>query len=133
MLSTYKKKQASEIAKILATEGMLFGKELEEYIKLNEMDGILRLKENEMDEFIDEVIKKVENQWRKTVLMYDKKNNITKLFINTEEVAKEINISMRTVYSSKKINSCINNRYILSIYKPGIKDLKLGLRNITKS
>ena len=104
MLSTYKKKQASEIAKILATEGMLFGKELEEYIKLNEMDGILRLKENEMDEFIDEVIKKVENQWRKTVLMYDKKNNITKLFINTEEVAKEINISMRTVYSSKKIN-----------------------------
>ena len=77
MLSTYKKKQASEIAKILATEGMLFGKELEEYIKLNEMDGILRLKENEMDEFIDEVIKKVENQWRKTVLMYDKKKNIT--------------------------------------------------------
>ena len=133
MLSTYKKKQASEIAKILATEGMLFGKELEEYIKLNEMDGILRLKENEMDEFIDEVIKKVENQWRKTVLMYDKKNNITKLFINTEEGAKDIHISMRTVYSSKKINSCINNRYILSIYKPGIKDLKLGLRNITKS
>lgn len=66
MLSGYKRNQAIEIAQILAVEGMLFGQELEEYIKLNEIDGIITLQEDEVDEFIDEVIKAVEKQWKKS-------------------------------------------------------------------
>lgn len=106
MLSTHKKKQASEIAKILATEGMLFGKELEEYIKLNEIDGIIRLdKENEMDEFIDEVIKKVEMQWRKAIVVYDKEENITQLFFNADDLAREINTSKSNISRGKRIKN----------------------------
>lgn len=133
MLSGYKKNQAIEIAQVLAMEGMLFGQELEEYIRLDEMDGIIILQEDERDEFIDEVIKNVENQWRKAVAVYDKKENITQLFLNAEDVAKKINTSMSNVYAGKRINSCVNNRYILSIYKPHINELSLGLKSIVSN
>lgn len=133
MLSRYKKNQAIEIAQVLAMEGMLFGQELEEYIRLDEMDGIIILQEDERDEFIDEVIKNVENQWRKAVAVYDKKENITQLFLNAEDVAKKINTSMSNVYAGKRINSCVNNRYILSIYKPHINELSLGLKSIVSN
>lgn len=133
MLSGYKKNQAVEIAQVLAMEGMLFGQELEEYIRLDEMDGIIILQEDERDEFIDEVIKNVENQWRKAVAVYDKKENITQLFLNAEDVAKKINTSMSNVYAGKRINSCVNNRYILSIYKPHINELSIGLKSIVSN
>ena len=74
MLSGYKRNQAVEIAQVLAMEGMLFGQELEEYIRLDEMDGLIELKDDERDEFIDEVIKAVEKQWKKAVAVYDKKD-----------------------------------------------------------
>lgn len=97
------------------------------------MDGIIILQEDERDEFIDEVIKNVENQWRKAVAVYDKKENITQLFLNAEDVAKKINTSMSNVYAGKRINSCVNNRYILSIYKPHINELSLGLKSIVSN
>lgn len=133
MLTRWKRNQAVEIAQVLAMEGMLFGKELEEYIRLDEMDGLIELKDDERDEFIDEVIKSVENQWRKAVAVYDKKENITQLFLNAEDVAKKINTSMSNVYAGKRINSCVNNRYILSIYKPHINELSLGLKSIVSN
>ena len=133
MLSGYKKNQAVEMAQILAIEGVLFGKELEEYIKLEEMDGLVELQEDERDEFIDEIIKTVEKQWKKAVAVYDKKENITKLFLNADDVAKQINTSTSNVYSSKRINSCVNDRYILSIYKPNINELSLGLKSIVSN
>lgn len=133
MLSKHKKTQAAQIAQVLAREGMLFGKELEEYIRLDEMDGIITLQEDEIDEFIDEVIKNVEMQWRKAIAVYDKKKNITQLFFNAEDVAREINTSKSNVYSGKRINTCVNDRYILSIYKPGIKELSIGLKSIVSN
>lgn len=133
MLSGYKRNQAVEIAQVLAMEGMLFGQELEEYIRLDEMDGLIQLKDDERDEFIDEVIKAVEKQWEKAVAVYDKKENITKLFLNADDVVKQINTSTSNVYSSKRINSCVNDRYILSIYKPHIKELSLGLKSIVSN
>lgn len=133
MLSGYKRNQAIEIAQILAVEGMLFGQELEEYIKLNEIDGIITLQEDEVDEFIDEVIKAVEKQWKKAIAVYDKKDKITKIFLKAEDAAKEINTSLSNIYASKRINSCVNNRYILSIYKPHIKELGLGLKSIVSN
>ena len=89
MLSGYKRNQAVEIAQVLAMEGMLFGQELEEYIRLDEMDGLIGLKDDERDEFIDEVIKAVEKQWKKAVAVYDKKDKITKIFSKAEDAAKE--------------------------------------------
>ena len=133
MLSGYKRNQAIEIAQILAVEGMLFGQELEEYIKLNEIDGIITLQEDEVDEFIDEVIKAVEKQWKKAIAVYDKKDKITKIFLKAEDAAKEINTSLNNIYASKRINSCVNDRYILSIYKPHIKELGLGLKSIVSN
>ena len=133
MLSGYTRNQAIEIAQILAVEGMLFGQELEEYIKLNEIDGIITLQEDEVDEFIDEVIKAVEKQWKKAIAVYDKKDKITKIFLKAEDAAKEINTSLSNIYASKRINSCVNDRYILSIYKPHIKELGLGLKSIVSN
>lgn len=133
MLSGYKRNQAIEIAQILAVEGMLFGQELEEYIKLNEIDGIITLQEDEVDEFIDEVIKAVEKQWKKAVAVYDKKDKITKIFSKAEDAAKEINTSLSNIYASKRINSCVNDRYILSIYKPNTNELSLGLKSIVSN
>ena len=133
MLSGYKRNQAIEIAQILAVEGMLFGQELEEYIKLNKIDGIITLQEDEVDEFIDEVIKAVEKQWKKAIAVYDKKDKITKIFLKAEDAAKEINTSLSNIYASKRINSCVNDRYILSIYKPHIKELGLGLKSIVSN
>lgn len=133
MLSGYKRNQAIEIAQILAVEGMLFGQELEEYIKLNEIDGIITLQEDEVDEFIDEVIKAVEKQWKKAIAVYDKKDKITKIFLKAEDAAKEINTSLSNIYASKRINSCVNDRYILSIYKPNTNELSLGLKSIVSN
>ncbi len=133
MLSGYKRNQAVEIAQVLAMEGMLFGQELEEYIRLDEMDGLIELKDDERDEFIDEVIKTVEKQWKKAVAVYDKKDKITKIFSKAEDAAKEINTSLSNIYASKRINSCVNDRYILSIYKPHIKELGLGLKSIVSN
>ncbi len=133
MLSGYKKDQAVEIAQILAVEGMLFGQELEEYIELEEMDWLVKLKNDEKDEFIDEVIKSVEKQWKKAIAVYDKKERITKIFLTAEDAAKEINTSLSGIYTSKRINSCVNNRYILSIYKPNINELSLGLKSIASN
>ena len=120
MLSGYKRNQAVEIAQVLAMEGMLFGQELEEYIRLDEMDGLIELKDDERDEFIDEVIK-------------DKKDKITKIFSKAEDAAKEINTSLSNIYASKRINSCVNDRYILSIYKPNINELAEGLKSIVRN
>lgn len=133
MLSGYKRNQAVEIAQVLAMEGMLFGQELEEYIRLDEMDGLIELKDDERDEFIDEVIKAVEKQWKKAVAVYDKKDKITKIFSKSEDAAKEINTSLSTIYASKRINSCVNDRYILSIYKPNTNELSLGLKSIVSN
>ena len=133
MLSGYKRNQAVEIAQVLAMEGMLFGQELEEYIRLDEMDGLIELKDDERDEFIDEVIKVVEKQWKKAVAVYDKKDKITKIFSKAEDAAKEINTSLSTIYASKRINSCVNDRYILSIYKPNTNELSLGLKSIVSN
>ena len=133
MLSGYKRNQAIEIAQILAVEGMLFGQELEEYIKLNEIDGIITLQEDEVDEFIDEVIKAVEKQWKKAIAVYDKKDKITKIFLKAEDAAKEINTSLSNIYAGKRINSCVNDRYILSIYKPNTNELSLGLKSIVSN
>lgn len=133
MLSGYKRNQAVEIAQVLAMEGMLFGQELEEYIRLDEMDGLIELKDDERDEFIDEVIKGVEKQWKKAVAVYDKKDKITKIFSKAEDAAKEINTSLSNIYASKRINSCVNDRYILSIYKPNTNELSLGLKSIVSN
>ena len=133
MLSGYKRNQAVEIAQVLAMEGMLFGQELEEYIRLDEMDGLIELKDDERDEFIDEVIKAVEKQWKKAVAVYDKKDKITKIFSKAEDAAKEINTSLSNIYESKRINSCVNDRYILSIYKPNTNELSLGLKSIVSN
>ena len=133
MLSGYKRNQAIEIAQILAVEGMLFGQELEEYIKLNEIDGIITLQEDEVDEFIDEVIKAVEKQWKKAVAAYDKKERVTKIFLTAEDAVKEIDTSLSNIYASKRINSCVNDRYILSIYKPNINELAEGLKSIVRN
>lgn len=133
MLSGYKRNQAVEIAQVLAMEGMLFGQELEEYIRLDEMDGLIELKDDERDEFIDEVIKAVEKQWEKAVAVYDKKDKITKIFSKAEDAAKEINTSLSNIYASKRINSCVNDRYILSIYKPNTNELSLGLKSIVSN
>lgn len=126
MLSGYKRNQAVEIAQVLAMEGMLFGQELEEYIRLDEMDGLIELKD-------DEVIKAVEKQWKKAVAVYDKKDKITKIFSKAEDAAKEINTSLSNIYASKRINSCVNDRYILSIYKPNINELAEGLKSIVRN
>lgn len=91
MLTRWKRNQAVEIAQVLAMEGMLLGQELEEYIRLDEIDGLIQLKDDERDEFIDEVIKSVEKQWKKAVAVYDKKDKITKIFSKAEDAAKEIN------------------------------------------
>ena len=133
MLSGYKRNQAVEIAQVLAMEGMLCGQELVEYIRLDEMDGLIELKDDERDEFIDEVIKAVEKQWKKAVAVYDQKDKITKIFLKAEDAAKEINTSLSNIYASKRINSCVNDRYILSIYKPHIKELGLGLKSIVSN
>lgn len=133
MLTRWKRNQAVEIAQVLAVEGMLFGKELEEYIRLDEMDGLIQLKDDERDEFIDEVIKSVEKQWKKAVVVYDKKDKITKIFSKAEDAAKEINTSLSNIYASKRINSCVNDRYILSTYKPNINELEEGLKSIVRN
>ena len=133
MLSGYKRNQAVEIAQVLAMEGMLFGQELEEYIRLDEMDGLIELKDDERDEFIDEVIKAVEKHRKKAVAVYDKKDKITKIFSKAEDAAKEINTSLSNIYASKRINSCVNDRYILSIYKPNTNELSLGLKSIVSN
>ena len=133
MLSGYKRNQAVEIAQVLAMEGMLFGQELEEYIRLDELDGLIELKDDERDEIIDEVIKAVEKQWKKAVAIYDKKAKLTKIFSKAEDAAKEINTSLSNIYASKRINSCVNDRYILSIYKPNTNELSLGLKSIVSN
>ena len=131
MLSKWKKYQAEQIAKVLAEEGMLFGEDLEYYLKLDKLNALYRLSDNDRDAFIDEIISMVEFNWRKAIAVYDIKENNTKIFIDAEQAANELNTTKANVYTSKRINSKVNDRYIVSIFKPKIKELEIGLKALS--
>ena len=131
MLTSWQKHQAAQIAKILAEEGMLFGEDLEYYLKLDELNALYRLSDNDRDAFIDEIISMVEFNWRKAIAVYDIKENNTKIFIDAEQAANELNTTKANVYTSKRINSKVNDRYIVSIFKPKIKELEIGLKALS--
>ena len=80
---------------------------------------------------IDEIISMVEFNWRKAIAVYDIKENNTKIFIDAEQAANELNTTKANVYTSKRINSKVNDRYIVSIFKPKIKELEIGLKAIS--
>ena len=131
MLTSWQKHQAAQIAKILAEEGMLFGEDLEYYLRLDELNALYKLKDNDRDAFIDEIIKMVEFNWRKAVAVYDIKENNTKIYIDAIKAANELNTTKDNIYTSKRINSTVNNRYIVSIFKPKIKELEIGLKALS--
>ena len=132
MLTQWKKNQAQEIAQVLICDGMLFGKELEEFIKLEEVSGMMKFKENEFDEFIEEVIGRVEASWQRTVAIYDLKENITKIYLNTNEACNELGITLRMLYVYKNKGHKLKRRYVISGYKPSIKELGQGLNELCK-
>ena len=96
MLTKWKRYQAAEIAQVLSRDGMIFGKELEEFIKLEEFSGLIALKENEIDEFIDEIIECVEAAWKRVVAIYDFKENTTKIYLNATDASKELETTLET-------------------------------------
>ena len=133
MLTKWKRYQAAEIAQVLSRDGMLFGKELEEFIKLEEFSGLIALKENEIDEFIDEIIECVEAAWKRVVAIYDFKENTTKIYLNATDASKELETTLEKIYVYKHKRYKLKRRSLISEYKPSINDLTQGLNIVSQS
>ena len=133
MLTEWKKNQASEIANVLSHEGMIFGKELDDFIRLEETNGLIKLREDERDEFIDEVIKRVEYTWQRIVAVYDYKEKTTSIYLNAKEAADFLGITLEKIYIYKCKRHKLKRRYLISGYKPDLKEISLGLNSIDKS
>ena len=131
MLGESKKQTANEIARLLAKEGMIFGQELDEYIKAEEDYGFIRFKdENQKEDFIDYILSSVERIWRSIVVIYDTKSDITNYFISAEDAAKHLDTTSQNIYISKCRKSKIKRRYIIDSYNPKIEDYYEGLDNM---
>lgn len=131
MLGESKKQTANEIARLLAKEGMIFGQELDEYIKAEEDYGFIRFKdENQKEDFIDYILSSVERIWRSIVVIYDTKSDITNYFISAEDAAKHLDTTSQNIYHSKCRKSKIKRRYIIDSYNPKIEDYYEGLDNM---
>lgn len=131
MLGESKKRTANEIAKLLAKEGMIFGQELDRYIKAEEDYGFIRFKdEKQKEDFIDYMLSSVERIWRQTVVIYDTESNITKYFINAEDAAKYLDTTSQKIFFSRWRKTRIKGRYLIDSYNPKIEDYYEGLDNM---
>lgn len=132
MLTEWKRNQAGEIAHVLSHEGMIFGKELDEFIRLEETNGLIKLRADEVDEFIDEVIKRVEYAWQKIVAIYDYKEKTTSIYLNAKDAADFLGITLEKIYIYKCKRYKLKRRYLISGYKPDLKEISIGLNSIDK-
>ena len=131
MLSYSKKAIAQDIAITLANEGMIFGQELEWYIKAEEFNHYIKFKgEEERNEFIDYILSHVEIIWGKITIVHDDQNNTQKIFINSNDAAEFLGVKQQTVSISRKNKTKIKKRYRASPYKPKIVELYEGINNI---
>ena len=122
MLTQHQKSVASLIAKELIEEGMIWGKELEWYIKVN-MKGTVRFtSEEHYLKFEDLVLAMIEKHIRCVVV-----NNIntgeTYKFNNIPECAKYFNISYDKVRGAIFNKGIMSKRYKVKYESKSIKDL----------
>lgn len=131
MLTEHKKNKATEIARLLVREGMVFGQDLYKFVKAEEAYGVINFKsEQEIDLFMDFILDYVERSWNKVLVVHDTKENITKHFTNVSQAARYLSTTQQNIRYSKCVKTKIKNRYIVDSYNPKISDLYEGMDNM---
>lgn len=122
MLTQHQKSVASFIAKELIEEGMIWGKELEWYIKLSTKGRFNFTSEDHYLEFEDLVLDMIEKYIR-CVVVNDIKTGETYKFNNISECAKYLNSSYDKVRGAIFNKGIMSKRYKIKYESKSIKDL----------
>lgn len=122
MLTRHKKQIASELAESLIEDGMLFGEELEWYLKLGAKGQIEFKNEDEYFEFENQVIKYVENKTR-YVKVFDTDTNEEKVFKEVSEFANKIGVTNARIISAISGKCLMMKRYKVEYGTTTVKEL----------
>lgn len=120
MKKSYKSSVASLLASELLEYGMIFGNELEWFIKTS-VDGYIKFT-SDIDylKFEDLVLEYVEKRSNKSIVLEDLLENKTKIYTEVKYISKFLNVSDTAIYNA------LNNKHLLKKrYKAYYKKIKL--------
>lgn len=127
-LSNWKKDKAKQLARELALDGMIWGKELEKYIDAEIYNKFLKLKEDEKEIFIDVMLDYVQDSYDRVIVIYDKNENKSIIYMSMEDAAREINTTHSVIFNAVKTGiPFLKKRYEAYKYNPKIKEINAGL------
>lgn len=133
MLGSVRKAKAKNYARELADDGMIWGTELENYIKKDAIYSNIKLSNKEIDLYVDAVIEWVEWIYAKNVVVYDSVKNESIIYNSIEEAAESINYSTTSLYYSINKKASIKKRYYANRYNPKISELNNGIKNLDRN
>ena len=122
MLTKYQRQVAVELADSLLESGMLFGEELEWYLRLNIKCSFGLKSEEQYFEFEDQVLKYVENKTR-FVKVLDVKNNKVEIFNNISEFANKLGVTNNRVTMAISGKNLMMKRYRIEYVKISVREL----------
>lgn len=122
MLNKFQKDIASRFAKDLIEDGLIFGEELEWYLKCNVV-GLFKFKnEKHYFEFEEEVLKNVEKK-RRFIRILDINTDEEILFKDSTEAQEYLNISKSRITTAISLKSILAKRYRVEYGKISIEKL----------
>ncbi|MGX4601713.1 hypothetical protein [Faecalimicrobium sp. JNUCC 81] len=127
MLNNYSISMASIIANDLLQEGMIWGDDLEWYIKVS-LEGSIKFKnDKEYLEFENKVLEFIETRTNNTIKVTDLHKQSSKIYFKISDVAKYLKKSDTCIYKSLKNKNLISQRYKIEMIKPRLEDISYNL------
>ncbi|MGL5717742.1 MAG: hypothetical protein ACRCX2_32375 [Paraclostridium sp.] len=121
MLNTLAKDYASQIATQLVQEGMLWGDELEWFIRLA-LKGLLTLDAETYDAIEAEILEIVESR-RRRIKIKNIKDGEVLYFTTTKEINEKLGLNMNLIYDTIRNGSLCKKTYLIQYERPSIKDM----------
>lgn len=122
MLTKYQRLIAGELADSLLESGMLFGEELEWYLRLNiNCDSFLKCEEQYF-EFEEQVLKYVEKKTR-FVKVLDVETNKVEIYNEVSEFANELGVTTNRVTMAISGKNLMMKRYKIEYIKISVREL----------
>lgn len=127
-LSNWKIDKAKQLARELALDGMIWGKELEKYIDAEIYNKFLRLNDVEKEIFIDVMLDWVQASYDRVIVIYDRHENKSTIYMSMEDAAREINTTGAVILNGIRTSiPFLKKRYEACNYNPKIKEINAGL------
>lgn len=114
---------ASIIANCLLKDGMIWGENLEWYIKTS-LNGIIEFRtESHYLSFENKVLEYVENRVENAIKIIDINTNKSKIYLNVSDLAKDINKSDTCINNALKKGTLISKKFIVRRERATVKEI----------